>query len=182
MKYQGRIHQCAQFLVDNRAQRPVSYGTPTTYPTRSRSPQRRPDRTGPQAREAGSRARNSTSPSPVGRSPASRSISVKKNRDGPATGDNSNSQYAALGSGRATTRASSSRARWSSGRGPTGSTRRRRARRARSPPARARACRADGATTRRGGQGLRLDDRGRGRRRLHLRLHPRQGIPTDPPS
>jgi len=100
VKYQGRIHQCAQFLVDNMCPNGQwSYGTPTTYPDAIPVP-RSDVPTGlvrkPVKLERGTR--NFDEPE-VGRQKPRVQIhlSVKKNRDGPATGDNSNSQYAALG-------------------------------------------------------------------------------------
>src|SRR6185436_2999912 len=100
VKYQGRIHQCAQFLVDNQcANGQRSYGTPTTYPDAVPVP-RSDVPTGlvrkPAKLERG--ARNFDEPE-VGRQKPRVQVhlSVKKNRDGPAGGDNSNSQYAALG-------------------------------------------------------------------------------------
>jgi len=101
VKYQGRIHQCAQFLVDNQcANGQWSYGTPTTYPDAVPVP-RSDVPTGlvrkPAKLERGTR--NFDEPEAVGRQKPRVQIhlSVKKNRDGPAGGDNSNSQYAALG-------------------------------------------------------------------------------------
>ena len=100
VRYQGRIHQCAQFLVDNQcANGQWSYGTPTTYPDAIPVP-RGDVPTGlirkPAKLERG--ARNFDEPE-VGRVKPRvvQHLAVKKNRDGPASGDNSNSQYAALG-------------------------------------------------------------------------------------
>ena len=76
-KYQWRIAQCGQFLVDNQCENGQwGYGRPTTLsgdiPT-----------TGTKKNGRSTRPR--------------RSIKIKAQRTGPATGDNSNSQYAALG-------------------------------------------------------------------------------------
>jgi hypothetical protein len=100
VKYQGRIHQCAQFLVDNQcANGQWSYGTPTTYPDAVPVP-RGDVPTGlvrkPVKLERG--ARNFDEPEPGRQKPRVQlHLAVKKNRDGPPSGDNSNSQYAALG-------------------------------------------------------------------------------------
>src|SRR5262245_55198708 len=100
VKYQGRIHQCAQFLVDNQCPNGQwSYGTPTTYPDATPVP-RSDVPTGlirkPQKLERGTR--NFDEPE-VGRVKprVQQHLAVKQNRTGPAQGDNSNSQYAALG-------------------------------------------------------------------------------------
>ena len=100
VRYQGRIHQCAQFLVDNQCPNGQwSYGTPTTYPDAVPVP-RSDVPTGlvrkPAKLERGTR--NFDEPE-VGRQKPRvvQHLAVKKNRDGPAAGDNSNSQYAALG-------------------------------------------------------------------------------------
>jgi hypothetical protein len=90
LKYQGRIHQCAQFLVDNQGPRGLwSYGTPTTYvePAGVATPVA----SKPKAREIASKGKERQKP------PVVRKIPVTKQRDGAAGGDNSNSQYAALG-------------------------------------------------------------------------------------
>ena len=100
VRYQARIYQCAQFLVDNQcANGQWSYGTPTTYPDATPVP-RSDVPTGlvrkPQKLERG--ARNFDEPEPGRQKPrVVQHLAVKKNRDGPAAGDNSNSQYAALG-------------------------------------------------------------------------------------
>jgi hypothetical protein len=81
--YQKRIFQCAQFLVDNQCVNGQwSYGEPTTYP----EPVPSPDlniATG--------------TPIPGQKPPVLLKYPVKKQRDGPEHGDNSCSQYAALG-------------------------------------------------------------------------------------
>ncbi|MBV8879770.1 MAG: hypothetical protein JO332_07400, partial [Planctomycetaceae bacterium] len=93
VKFQGRIAQCAQFLLDNQCVNGQwSYGEPSAYvkdpgpSTAVATPA--PSRDG--AREFGAPGKKEK--------PKVRSkIAVKKMKDGPATGDNSNSQYAALG-------------------------------------------------------------------------------------
>lgn len=93
-KYQGRLRQCAQFLVDNHCVNGQwSYGTPTTFvedvPTRG------------ERKEVASGARDFGTPPPAGagggKPKVKAKLRVEKKRDGPATGDNSNTQYAALG-------------------------------------------------------------------------------------
>jgi hypothetical protein len=101
VKYQGRIHQCAQFLVDNQCPNGQwSYGTPTTYPDAVPVP-RGEVQTGTPRKQAGPArgVRNFDESEPgVRQKPRVQvHLAVKKNRDGPAAGDNSNSQYAALG-------------------------------------------------------------------------------------
>jgi hypothetical protein len=101
VKYQGRIHQCAQFLVDNQCPNGQwSYGTPTTYPDAVPVP-RGEVPTGTPRKQAGPArgVRNFDEAEPgVRQKPRVQvHLAVKKNRDGPASGDNSNSQYAALG-------------------------------------------------------------------------------------
>ncbi len=93
VRYQFKIFECAQFLVDNQCQNGQwSYGAPTTYP--SPTPSGRKD------------AASSPPPGtlvvfadPTGnvKPPVVRTIPVRKQREGPPCGDNSNSQYAALG-------------------------------------------------------------------------------------
>jgi hypothetical protein len=78
--YQKRIFQCAQFLVDNQCQNGQwAYGEPTTYP----DPRPAPDITDDDAAP--------------GRPPLKTKYLVRKQRDGPDRGDNSNSQIAILG-------------------------------------------------------------------------------------
>ncbi|MGH9784026.1 MAG: hypothetical protein ACRD88_07555, partial [Terriglobia bacterium] len=101
VKYQGRIHQCAQFLVDNQcANGQWTYGSPTTYPEAVPVP-RGEIATGP-AKKPPTRPKGALdfeAPEPGARVKPRvvTHLAVKKNRDGPAAGDNSNSQYAALG-------------------------------------------------------------------------------------
>ncbi len=91
-KYQPLIARCAQFLADNQCRNGQwSYGEPTTYPEFTGAP--RPNvATGPRPPAA----RDYTA-GPRAKPPVRQSIAIRKQRDGPASGDNSNSQYAALG-------------------------------------------------------------------------------------
>jgi hypothetical protein len=88
VKYQEKIAQCAQFLVDNQclngqwsygnevaSVKDVKVGEPGPAPVAS----------------GGKGAKPGGKPKPPSK------ITVKKSQDGPPTGDNSNSQYAALG-------------------------------------------------------------------------------------
>ncbi len=93
VKHQERIAQCAQFLVDNQAANGQwSYGNPTEFakdvkvpePTRSTASERAG------AKEFGA-SEEKKKPKIV------QHVAVKKMKDGPAAGDNSNTQYAALG-------------------------------------------------------------------------------------
>jgi hypothetical protein len=93
VKYQARIAQCAQHLIDNQcANGQWSYGEPSPHVKDVPSP-----RDVASAGKARDGARDfgvsETKEKPKVRS----KITVKKMKDGPATGDNSNSQYAALG-------------------------------------------------------------------------------------
>ncbi len=84
--HQDRLFQCAQFLVDNQCKNGQwSYGAPTTYPEPPVESPGWDAATGPAVAD------------PRGRPPVRRKIPVRKQREGPDTGDNSNSQYAALG-------------------------------------------------------------------------------------
>jgi hypothetical protein len=86
--YQQRLWQCAQFLVDTQCTNGQwNYGAPVDLPKGTPSPARAPVPTVAKLDGDGRRLK----PKLV------RKIPVKKTRDGPAEGDNSNSQYAALG-------------------------------------------------------------------------------------
>jgi hypothetical protein len=99
VKYQGRIAQCAQFLLDNQcANGQWSYG--------EASPFAKEVPTGTPVKAAVSSDGGVTRPRPVGgaidaglrqKPKVLATISLKKMKDGPGEGDNSNSQYAALG-------------------------------------------------------------------------------------
>ena len=92
--YQEQIFRCAQFLVDNQcANGQWTYGEATTYPTPTIMPQKDVATGG--GRSEGvvifGEAEGGTKP------PIRSKIPVSKQRSGPDRGDNSNSQYAALG-------------------------------------------------------------------------------------
>jgi hypothetical protein len=95
VKYQGKIAQCAQFLIDNlRADGGFNYGEPTVYadgiPT-----------TAPRKDTASGGAKPVGAPPPPGekeKPKVQRTLSVKKMKEGSEQrSDNSNSQYGALG-------------------------------------------------------------------------------------
>jgi hypothetical protein len=93
VKYQGRIAQCAQFLIDNQcANGQWSYGEVDVYaqdvPTGGPS-KKAVASPGGKAKPSASGTR--TKPKVVN------TMTVKQMKRGPARGDNSNSQYAALG-------------------------------------------------------------------------------------
>jgi hypothetical protein len=94
VRYQDRIWQCAQFLVDNQcANGQWAYGEPTdavkNVPTGG---------TGADVASGGARAAREFSPDGVKLKPKlTRKLAVAPTKQGPAGGDNSNSQYAALG-------------------------------------------------------------------------------------
>ena len=89
VRYQGRIRLCAQFLVDNQCVNGQwSYGTPSPAIVGTPSEGARPVEIATGARDfAGPREKPKVT----------RKLPVQKTREGPPTGDNSNSQYAALG-------------------------------------------------------------------------------------
>jgi hypothetical protein len=94
VKYQGRIAQCAQFLVDNQAQNGQwSYGEFDPFA------QDVPTGTGKKAVASGGGKSKPEKPVPGLRTKPKviNSITIKVLKKGPARGDNSNSQYAALG-------------------------------------------------------------------------------------
>jgi hypothetical protein len=91
VKYQPRIAQCAQHLVDNMCQNGQwSYGTPTTY--KEIPPQPASIETGP-IKKPGPIDFNAVKVKPK----VTRRIAIKAQRDGGGSGDNSNTQYGALG-------------------------------------------------------------------------------------
>ena len=93
VKYQNRIVQCAQFLLDNQCVNGQwSYGEPSAY-VKDPGPAKEVA-TPAQPREG---AREFGAPGRKEKPKVKTKIPVKKMKDGPATGDNSNSQYAALG-------------------------------------------------------------------------------------
>ncbi len=91
VKYQWRIQQCAQFLVDNQCKNGQwSYGdpTPSVKDTPSGGGGEKQDvATGKDAKE------RKKGPKPK----VIKVVTVQKKREGPDRGDNSNAQYAALG-------------------------------------------------------------------------------------
>src|SRR6185503_267231 len=94
VKYQVRIFQCAQFLVDNQCKNGQwSYGKPTI--AAMETPTGVPPATASGGPKSGTR--EFTPPGAKEKPKVLRKIPVRKTRDGIAAGDNSNSQYAALG-------------------------------------------------------------------------------------
>ena len=94
VKFQPRIAQCAQFLVDNQcANGQWSYGEPSAYV--KDVPPAKDVASG--ASQPRSGAREFSAPGKKEKPKVRSKIAVKKMKEGPATGDNSNSQYAALG-------------------------------------------------------------------------------------
>jgi hypothetical protein len=92
--YQKDIARCAQFLVDNQAKNGQwSYGTPTTYPKDF------PTAAGKSVATAGrTKSFAAANAASVREKPAVKvHLRVRAQRSGPDHGDNSNSQYAALG-------------------------------------------------------------------------------------
>lgn len=97
VKYQPRLAQCAQFLVDNQCRNGQwSYGEPTTYdastPTAGRGA-----REDVASQDRAKVIEFKTPAKPIEKPKVKRKITVKKQREGPAFGDNSNAQYACLG-------------------------------------------------------------------------------------
>ncbi|HZE97631.1 MAG TPA: hypothetical protein VE981_11440 [Planctomycetota bacterium] len=93
VKYQNRLAQCAQFLLDNQCVNGQwSYGEPSAY-VKDPGPSTAVATAAP-VREG---AREFGTPGKKEKPKVKSKIPVKKMKDGPATGDNSNSQYAALG-------------------------------------------------------------------------------------
>ena len=95
VKYQSRIAYCAQHLIDNQCQNGQwSYGSPTTAPK---------DVPAGVASDGGDKPKPASGARDFGASNRKekpkvvRKIAIKKQRDGGASGDNSNTQYAALG-------------------------------------------------------------------------------------
>ncbi len=92
VKYQERIWQCAQFLVDNQGRNGRwGYGKATTIGT---FPAGTPTEG---SREPASGVREFGAPGERVKPKVQQRVPVKKQRDGPDSGDNSCSQYAALG-------------------------------------------------------------------------------------
>jgi hypothetical protein len=103
VKYQWRLQQCAQFLVDNQCRNGQwSYGEPSLYVSEIPVPTTRPGddvATGPQVKGGVRIKEYDPALPPVQRQKPKvlKKVSVKKKKDGEPSGDNSNSQYAALG-------------------------------------------------------------------------------------
>jgi len=96
VKYQERIAQCAQFIVDNQCTNGQwSYGNPTPFAAEVKVPETKSVATPAPATPGSTRdfgaAGEKQKPKVVQKVP------IKKQKDGPAAGDNSNTQYAALG-------------------------------------------------------------------------------------
>lgn len=92
--YQRRIWECAQFLVDNQCKNGQwSYGEPTTLPDEVPTP----TAVRKSVATSGARPAGKTGSSVGEKPPVRARIAVVRRRDGPPKGDNSNSQYAALG-------------------------------------------------------------------------------------
>jgi hypothetical protein len=91
VKYQGKIVQCAQFLIDNiRADGGFSYGEPTVYALEVPTTAGRREVASGGARPAAAGEREKPR--------VLKTVPVRKMKEGPAErSDNSNSQYAALG-------------------------------------------------------------------------------------
>jgi len=95
VKYQRRIWQCAQFLVDNQCQDGSwCYGSPTIYANETSSDGgQRSDAGSGGVKKPGVREFSTARVKPEVKT----RLKVEKKRDGNASGDNSNTQYAALG-------------------------------------------------------------------------------------
>jgi len=93
VKYQERIAQCGQFLVDNQCKNGQwSYGSPTEFSKEVKVPSL------PKAVASGGGAAGDGVPmSKDGKPKVQQRVAVRKLKEGPDAGDNSNSQYAALG-------------------------------------------------------------------------------------
>ena len=93
VKYQERIAQCAQFLVDNQCRNGQwNYGSPTEFVKEVKVPGL------PKAvASPGGAAGPGAALAKDGKPKVLQHVAVKKMKDGPDDGDNSNSQYAALG-------------------------------------------------------------------------------------
>ena len=86
VRHQKRIFHCAQFLVDNQCKNGQwHYGEPTTLVDP------------PAADDVATGVKNFGDPPPGQKPAVVRKLTVKRQRDGKDEGDNSNSQYAALG-------------------------------------------------------------------------------------
>ena len=93
VKHQERIAQCAQFLVDNQCKNGQwNYGSPTEFAKDVKVPSL------PKAVASGGGASGpGVTMAKDGKPKVLQHVAVKKMKEGPDAGDNSNSQYAALG-------------------------------------------------------------------------------------
>jgi len=90
VKYQHKIRECAQFLVDNQCQNGQwSYGEPSPFTGGTPSTANKV--------AVASAARDLGPAAPKEKPKVVHKLPVEKKKEGPPTGDNSNSQYAALG-------------------------------------------------------------------------------------
>ncbi|HVE43004.1 MAG TPA: hypothetical protein VNM14_24205 [Planctomycetota bacterium] len=93
VKYQEKIAQCGQFLVDNQCKNGQwNYGSPTEYAKEVKVP----NAPKPVASAEGKGGPGVTL-AKDGKPKILQHVAVKKMKEGPDNGDNSNSQYAALG-------------------------------------------------------------------------------------
>ncbi len=96
VKYQNRIAFCAQHLIDNQCTNGQwSYGTPTIAP--KDVPTGVPSDGGPKEPKLPTGVRDFGAAEKKPKPKVVRKLAIKKQRDGGAAGDNSNTQYAALG-------------------------------------------------------------------------------------
>ena len=93
VKYQEKIAQCGQFLVDNQCKNGQwNYGSPTEFIKDVKVPN------APKAVASGGGAAGpGMTVAKDGKPKVLQHVAVKKMKDGPDSGDNSNTQYAALG-------------------------------------------------------------------------------------
>ena len=92
VKYQEEIRNCAQFLIDNQcANGQWSYGTPTDLDKAKITP------SGKKGTVTGEEEKEKTPSKDSKYAETVKKIQIRKRRNGPRVGDNSNSQYAALG-------------------------------------------------------------------------------------
>ena len=85
VRHQKRIYQCAQFLIDNQCKNGQWYYGEAIKPVDL------------PVDDVATGAKNFADPQPGDKPGVVRKLTIKRRRDGPEEGDNSNSQYAALG-------------------------------------------------------------------------------------